>query len=188
MDLELLSTIAEARPDWYVIILGPVAKIDLASLPANSNIHYLGMKPYEELPAYLAGWDVALLPFECNESTRFISPTKTLEYLAGGKPVVSTPIRDVIQPYGEQGLVSIAETASDFLVAIEELLSEQSRPDRHAIDSFLTQTSWNATWRKMSQLLHQAVALQLFHSRAAFSRPLLDVSAGSSLRKGRNHV
>ena len=82
-------------------MIGPVAKIDPAALPRARNIHYLGRKDYEELPAYLAGWDVALMPFAINEATRFISPTKTPEYLAAGKPVVSTPVTDVVRHYGD---------------------------------------------------------------------------------------
>ena len=109
MDLALLAGVADARPDWQLVMLGPVVKIDPASLPQRANIHYLGGKSYRELPQYVAGWDVALLPFARNEATRFISPTKTPEYMAAGKPVVSTSIRDVVRPYGEQGLVRIAD-------------------------------------------------------------------------------
>ena len=115
MDLDLLAAIADARPDWHLVIIGPVVKVDPASYRERANIHYLGKKDYQELPGYLAGWDVALLPFAINESTRFISPTKTPEYLAAGKPVVSTPIRDVVRPYGMRGLVHIAATADDFV-------------------------------------------------------------------------
>src|SRR5829696_6471209 len=109
LDLDLLAGIADARPEWRLVMVGPIVKIDPASLPQRSNIHYLGAKDYADLPAYAAGWDVALMPFALNASTRFISPTKTLEYLAAGKPVVSTPIADVVAPYGEQGLVLVAE-------------------------------------------------------------------------------
>ena len=93
-------------------MIGPVVKIDPAILPRAENIHYLGSKSYQELPAYLAGWDLALIPFAINESTRFISPTKTPEYLAAGKPVISTPIRDVVTPYGDENLVHIARYGS----------------------------------------------------------------------------
>jgi UDP-galactopyranose mutase len=94
MDIILLRGIAEPRPDWHVVMVGPVVKIDPAELSQPANIHYLRSRVYGALPTYLAWWDVALLPFARNESTRFISPTKTLEYLAGGKPVVSTAIRE----------------------------------------------------------------------------------------------
>src|SRR5690606_29468084 len=80
---------------------GPVVKIDPALLPQRDNIHYLGGKTYDELPQYLAGWDVAIMPFALNESTRFISPTKTHEYLAGGRTVVSTPITDRVRTDSE---------------------------------------------------------------------------------------
>src|SRR5205085_10208594 len=130
-------------------IVGPIVKIDPADLPRRANIHYLGPKKYDELPGYLAGWDVALLPFARNESTRFISPTKTPEYLAGGKPVVSTPILDIVRLYGEQRLVKIAETVETFASAIEEALSEHAHDTQwlHRVDAFLAQTSWNRTQR-----------------------------------------
>ena len=111
LDIALLSAVAAARPEWQFVMVGPVVKIDPDSLPQRPNIHYLGKKGYDQLPGYLAGWDVALLPFARNEATRFISPTKTPEYLAAGKPVVSTSIRDVVTPYGEQGLAYIADDA-----------------------------------------------------------------------------
>src|SRR4051794_8722207 len=119
MDLDLLAGLADARPAWQLVVVGPVAKIDPASLPRRPNIHYLGPRPYEALPDYLGGWDVAIMPFARNEATRFISPTKTLEYLAAGRPVVSTSIRDVVQPYGNQGLVHIADDPAAFAQAAE---------------------------------------------------------------------
>ncbi|MBD3884684.1 glycosyltransferase family 1 protein [Phormidium tenue FACHB-886] len=160
MDLELLDGIAEARPDWHLVIIGPVVKIDPATLPSHPNIHYLGGKTYQELPNYLAGWDVALLPFACNESTRFISPTKTPEYLAAGKPVVSTSIRDVVRPYGQEKLVHIADTAPEFVTAIEQAL-EQSQIDSewlNRVDAFLSQISWDLTWNEMNRLIETEIA------------------------------
>lgn len=119
MDLELLDGLAAARPDWHIILIWPVTKIDEDSLPRRANLHYLGPRPYDDLPAYLAGWDVALLPFARNESNRFISPTETPEYLAARQPVVSTSIHDVVHPYGEQALVHIADTVTDTVAAVE---------------------------------------------------------------------
>jgi UDP-galactopyranose mutase len=110
-DIELLDNVARERPDWHFIILGPIVKIDPATLPHYANVHYLGGKKYEELPAYISGWDIATIPFAMNESTRFISPTKTPEYLAAGKPVISTPIKDVVSPYGDSKLVYIVKNA-----------------------------------------------------------------------------
>jgi UDP-galactopyranose mutase len=141
-----------------VVILGPCVKIDPATLPRRPNIHYLGMKKYEELPAYLSGWDVALLPFARNDSTRFISPTKTPEYLAAGRPVVSTSVRDVVRPYGEQKLVRIADTPDDFIAAIEEALGEPPEDWRERVDLLLSKMSWDRTWSEMSSLIDGVVA------------------------------
>ena len=160
-DTELLDSMAAARPDWQFVMIGPVVKIDPAALPRRANIHYLGGKSYAELPAYLAGWDVALMPFAMNESTRFISPTKTPEYLAAGRPVVSTPIRDVVRPYGTQELVEIAATADEFVASIERLLATDTRQRREwlaRVDAFLAQNSWDETWARMSGLIDDAVA------------------------------
>ena len=157
-DVDLVATIADARPDWHLIMIGPVVKIEASDLPQCSNIHYLGSKSYDELPTYLTGWDVALLPFAHNDSTRFISPTKTLEYLAAGKPVVSTSIRDVVSPYGEQGLVHIADTPEAFVRAVQEALDEDMATYLPKVDAFLAHTSWDATWESMSQLIETVVA------------------------------
>lgn len=160
MDIDLLDGIAQAKPEWHLVVIGPVVKIDPNTLPRHANIHYLGGKSYQELPQYLAGWDVAILPFACNESTRFISPTKTPEYLAAGRPVVSTPIRDVVRPYGEQGLVEIAETVAEFVAAIGSAMHvTQSNPDwLNQVDAFLAQTSWDLTWGNMIGLVEEAIA------------------------------
>jgi UDP-galactopyranose mutase len=156
MDLELVEAVARMRPDWQIIILGPVVKIDPATLPRLSNIHYLGGKPYAQLPAYLSGWDVALMPFARNESTRFISPTKTPEYLAAGKPVVSTSIRDVVRPYGELDLVRIADKPEDFVRACEAALAEDRTTWLPRVDTHLATMSWDMTWSRMKDLLDQA--------------------------------
>jgi UDP-galactopyranose mutase len=158
MDIELLDAVAAARPDWHLVLIGPVVKIEAADLPRRPNIHYLGGKSYEELPHYLAGWDVALLPFARNEATRFISPTKTPEYLAAGKPVVSTSIRDVVRPYGEMGLVRIADTPGEFVEAVELSLGEESASRLRTVDAFLSQTSWDRTWGRMSELIEDVIA------------------------------
>jgi UDP-galactopyranose mutase len=159
-DIELLDQAARSRPDWQFVIIGPVVKIDPANLPQRENIHYLGGKSYQELPSYIAGWDVALLLFAQNDSTRFISPTKTPEYLAAGKPVVSTPIQDVVFPYGQMGLVRIANDAQEFIAAVDELL--QSEADRkqwlEKVDRYLATMSWDETWERMSQLIDEVVA------------------------------
>ena len=158
MDLVLIDEIAEKRPEWQIVMIGPVVKIGEDELPRRANIHYLGMKTYDELPAYIAGWDVALMPFAINDSTKFISPTKTPEYLAAGKPVVSTAIRDVVRPYGEQNLVAVADTSDEFIAAAETLMSEDRTEKIKEVDEFLARNSWDKTWRKMSDSIGKAVA------------------------------
>ncbi|WP_237028640.1 glycosyltransferase family 1 protein [Pedobacter steynii] len=150
-DLELIRQLATDRPDWNIILIGPVVKIDPATLPQQPNIHYLGQKSYNDLPNYLAGWDVALLPFLLNESTRFISPTKTPEYLAANIPVVSTPIRDVINPYGNQNLVHICSCSKTFATAIEKELHSQNRTEwEMQVTDFLADISWDKTQLEMT--------------------------------------
>ena len=156
-DIGLLRTMAELRPEWQFIMLGPVVKIDPADLPRHDNIHYLGGKSYDDLPEYLGRWDVAMMPFALNESTRFISPTKTPEYLAAGRPVVSTAIRDVIRPYGEAGLVRIAETAEEFVDAIQAALQDDLRAHRRRAAEFLDTMSWDQTQEAMSELIASVV-------------------------------
>lgn len=167
MDIELLGEIAQARPDWNLVIIGPVVKIDPASLPSHANIHYLGGKSYQELPGYVGGWDIAMLPFALNESTRFISPTKTPEYLAAGRPVVSTSIRDVVRPYGENDLVKIADNVTDFVAASEELMNQDPHSSGwlERVDSFLAENSWDSTWRSMMQLIESAMSDRLSQTK-----------------------
>jgi glycosyltransferase involved in cell wall biosynthesis len=160
MDLDLLRRLSAARPDWHLVIVGPVVKIDPSVLPVAANIHYLGPKQYDELPSYLAGWDVALLPFARNDATRFISPTKTPEYLAAGKPVVSTSISDVVRPYGIQGLARIADLPDEFVAAVEAALAEDAAERLRQVDAFLTQTSWDGTWTRMYRLVNAAMTAE----------------------------
>ncbi|HKR01768.1 MAG TPA: glycosyltransferase family 1 protein [Pyrinomonadaceae bacterium] len=181
MDIELLDGVALARPDWHLVIIGPVVKIDPATLPRRANIHYLGGKSYTELPSYLSGWDVALLPFALNESTRFISPTKTPEYLAAGRAVVSTSIRDVVRPYGEQGMVRIADTPEEFVAAIEASLNEDATARMREVDAFLAQTSWDQTWGRMAELIEDVVM-------AHRARPALAASAASAASSAQSYV
>jgi glycosyltransferase involved in cell wall biosynthesis len=156
MDLELVAGVADLRPDWHLVFLGPTCKIDPAALPARPNLHYLGMKSYDELPNYLAGWDVAMLPFARNDATRFISPTKTPEYLAAGCPVVSTSIRDVVRPYGELGLVHVADDPAAFVLAAEKAMAEDAARRRQQVEQCLAGNSWDATWARMDGLIAAA--------------------------------
>ena len=158
LDTGLIDAVAALRPEWQLVMVGPVVKIDEALLPRRRNVHWLGPKLYDELPLYLAGWDVALLPFARNESTRFISPTKTPEYLAAGRPVVSTPITDVVRSYGEAGLARIAGTPEEFVLACEAALREAERPAGWLarVDRALGQMSWDSTYARMRELMRCA--------------------------------
>jgi UDP-galactopyranose mutase len=158
LDAPLLAALAALRPDWQIILIGPIVKIDPATLPRAANIHYLGGKPYNELPAYLSSWDVALMPFARNAATRFISPTKTPEYLAAGRPVVSTPIVDVERHYGHVKAVRIASTAPAFATAIEESLQLAREPERWVgeADALLATAGWDSIWQRMTALIEQA--------------------------------
>jgi len=159
LDIELLGALATNHPEWQFVIIGPVVKIDPATLPHNANIHYLGGKNYQELPAYLRGWDVATLLFARNESTEFISPTKTPEYLAAGRPVVSTSIRDVVRPYGDLNLVQIADDPQDFSQAIARALVQGEDADwRTRTDKYLATISWDLTWQNMVNLMQARLA------------------------------
>ena len=159
LDLAIVDRLAEAHPEWQIVLVGPVVKIDPASLPDRPNLHYLGQRSYEELPRYLVGWDVCLLPFARNDATRFISPTKTLEYMAAELPIVSTSIRDVADLYGD--IVYLGDTPDEFLAACEQALasSAQERAARaQQMRKVLAGTSWEATASAMEQLLTAAVA------------------------------
>jgi len=163
-DTELLDKVAAMRPQWSFVMVGPVVKISAEDLPKRANIHYVGSKTYDQLPAYLSGWDVALMPFAMNESTQFISPTKTPEYLAGGKPVVSTPIKDVVRHYGHLQGVKIASTAEEFVAACEEAL-ELSRNRESGwlaeADLMLSAASWDTTQARMAGLIHDLLGTRV---------------------------
>ena len=167
LDLSLLAELADLRPDISFVVVGPVVKIGEETLPRRENIHYLGKKDYKDLPALMAGWDVGMMPFALNESTRFISPTKTPEYLATGLPVVSTAITDVVRPYGDMGLVHIAGTAKEFAEAISEALNEDANKRQIRVREFLSQTSWDKTFEAMSELIQQTTGQGLPTTRSS---------------------
>ncbi|HEX4694678.1 UDP-galactopyranose mutase [Sphingomonas sp.] len=183
MDLELLAALADARPDWSIVIVGPVVKISPDDLPQRANLHFLGGKSYAELPNYLRGWDVALMPFAINEATRFISPTKTPEYLAAGRPVVSTPIKDVIRHYGEVEAVRIASDAASFVAACDEALeTSRSRDWWPEVDALLAEGSWDRTHGRMSDLIESVIA------EARRVQPIVSPSKRSTKASGRYDV
>jgi glycosyltransferase involved in cell wall biosynthesis len=160
LDIGLIAEVATLKPDWHFVMIGPVVKIDPATLPQLPNIHYLGGKDYKQLPHYIAGWDIALIPFALNESTKFISPTKTPEYLAAGKPVISTPIRDVVRPYGDNNLVHITSEPKELIAFAEEELAVKSRDKwLKKVDDFLAGNSWDRTWSQMVRQIENLITL-----------------------------
>jgi UDP-galactopyranose mutase len=154
-DTQMTADIADAHPDWQIVLVGPVVKIDPADLPRRPNIHYMGQQDYKDLPKFLAGWDVCLMPFAMNESTKFISPTKVLEYMAAELPIVSTPVNDVVKPYS--GIVAIAHDAQEFVRACEDALalSPEARA-RNIVQmrEVVARTSWEETARQMRDLIN----------------------------------
>ena len=185
IDIELIAGIASSRPDWQIVMVGPTAKIDAGSLPQHKNIHWLGQQSYADLPAFINGWDVCLLPFALNDATRFISPTKTLEYMACGKPSVSTAIRDVVEPYGH--VVPIRADAEGFVEACEGIMqrtAEQSNAQRVMVDGIIANTSWDATASEMCDLIADLQTAReprpLMHSSTGLAADLLHVSGISA--------
>jgi UDP-galactopyranose mutase len=156
LDFLLLAGLARRRPDWQLVMIGPVAGIDLADLPRAPNIHYLGPKRYEELPDYFAGWDVALVPYAHNDATRFSCPIKTAEYLAAGCPVISTSIRDVVRPYGEEGFVQIADTVDELIGAVTLAMTPGGRAGVRRAQTMLATMSWDRTYEEMCEQLDAA--------------------------------
>jgi glycosyltransferase involved in cell wall biosynthesis len=157
-DVEIIREVASLKSEWEFVIIGPVIKIDPAILPQLNNIHYLGARKYEQLPSYLSGWDVAMIPFLLNDSTKYISPTKTPEYLAAGVPVISSSIVDVVTPYAINNLVHIADNAEDFIKAGEKELAITDKNDwMNRVDLFLKENSWDQTWSQMMHHVHSAL-------------------------------
>jgi UDP-galactopyranose mutase len=181
IDLPLVDEIARMRPGWQIIMIGPVAKISADSLPRRDNIHWLGMKDYADLPKYFAGWDVGIMPFALNDATRFISPTKTPEYLSAGLPVVSTAIRDVVRPYGELGLARIADSAEEFVTAAEQAMaSDMGFKWRERADEFLKSLSWDSVWGGMNQLIAQVLHAE---KKKPVSSAVSDVTSKRGVQK-----
>jgi UDP-galactopyranose mutase len=179
LDVPLVRAMAEAHPEWQIVLVGPVVKIDPAMLPRNPNIHYYGQRSYQQLPSYLKGWDVCLLPFARNQSTKYISPTKTLEYMAAGKMIVTTPIADVVEPYGQ--LVYAGATPEEFIAACERALAAgpAERAVRQAgMRSVLSRTSWDATAARMHELIGEAIAARKRQRPGRSSAHTVIVGAG----------
>ena len=167
-DIGLLRTLSAAHPEWQLVMVGPVVKIDPSDLPQAPNIHWLGMQPYERLPYLMAGWDVCLMPFAMNESTRFISPTKTLEYMAGEKPIVSTPVGDVISLYGDS--VRISAAGPGFVAACEEALAED-RTQRQQRMARMLGTVQHSSWDRSAATVFQLIEDALRDRKSAAALP-----------------
>lgn len=183
MDLGLVAALAAARPGLSFVMIGPVVKIDPAELPRAANLHWLGGRRYAELPAYLAGWDAGFMPFARNESTRFISPTKTPEFLAAGLPVVSTPITDVVRDWGApegNGLVEIATDAAGFAAALDRMLAAPREAWRARVDRVLARQSWDRSWAAMQALIAQALERDT-EAPAPSPRPGRGTAAGGAI-------
>jgi len=167
MNLDLVAEVARLRASWQLVMLGPLAKIDRADLPIAPNLHWLGQKDYRELPAYLAGWQAGWMPFAINDATRFISPTKTPEFLAAGLPVVSTPIVDVVRPYGKNGLVAIADNAAGIVAELEQAMTCDPLERTARADAFLRGTSWDRTYAEMKQRIDACARTSRIQARRA---------------------
>ena len=152
IDLKLLHVTAKKLPKVFFVMIGPLAKIDESDLPREENIYYLGMKSYNELPNYLKAFDIAMMPFAINDATKYISPTKTLEYMAAGKPIISTKITDVVRDYSN--CVSLIENADEFSDAITALFDARATTSLHKeYRDILDNTSWDATAEKMQNII-----------------------------------
>jgi protoporphyrinogen oxidase/glycosyltransferase involved in cell wall biosynthesis len=172
LDIGLLRDVAHARPEWEICMVGPILRIEKATLPRAPNIHYYGQRKYGELPAFLAGWDVAIIPFAHNEATRFISPTKTLEYMAAGRAIVSTSIGDVQRLYGE--VVRFADTTDTFIAQCEAALvePESERSERlAAMRRIVASTSWDQTVREMRRIVEAAARRGLTEAARVLLEP-----------------
>lgn len=154
LDVGLVDEMARAHADWQIVMVGPVVKIDASRLPQHPNLHWLGMQPYHLLPHLMAGWDVCLMPFALNDATRYISPTKTLEYLAGHKPVVSTAVPDVIGMYGDA--VQIAADHGSFITACEAVLAE-SDAERTARNRAMQAAVERSSWDRAAETVLEAI-------------------------------
>jgi UDP-galactopyranose mutase len=159
MDLDILAAMSDAHPEWQIVLVGPVVKIDPATLPKARNLHYLGRKDYSELPSHLAGWDVALIPFARNSATKYISPTKILEYMAADRLIVSTSIADVAEPYGD--IVFLGDSPEEFVQACESALASteiEVATRRARARRVLSHTSWDDTARRMDEIVQMVTA------------------------------
>jgi len=174
IDVALLDRVALARPEWEICVVGPVGKADATMLlPYAPNLHYFGARRYEEWPAFLAGWDVALLPFARSDATRALNPVQALEYMAADRPIVSTPIADVETLYRD--VVRFGRADDAFIAAVEDTLVEPvpSRAQRiAAMRAIVNATSWDDTARRMRRSVEAAADHGLTDAARAMREPV----------------
>jgi glycosyltransferase involved in cell wall biosynthesis len=169
VDLELIAELARKRPDWSIVLIGRV-DTDLTPLRELHNVHLLGHRPYSRLPEYLRGFDVALLPFVCNELTRNANPLKLREYLAAGLPVVAAPLPEIAR---FSGLVSLASTADEYIREITTLLEQGLiGPSRHRSEKVAGE-SWDSKLAEIESLLAPALPDRDHLERQLKEHPLL---------------
>lgn len=168
LDIELVAALADADRAWQVVMVGPVVDIDPAGLPRRPNIHWLGKQPYDVLPQIVADWDVCLLPFALDESTRYISPTKTLEYMAAQKPVVGTAVHDVIVLYGEALRIGVDRAA--FIDLCRRALAETESMRAQRIErmaALVARHTWDHAAEQVSAAIEQVPAVAPHAEQAA---------------------
>lgn len=185
LDTALLARLADAEPDWQLVMVGPLERIDPSTLPQRRNIHWLGPQPYQLLPQLVADWDVCLLPFALNDATRFISPTKTLEYMAAEKPVVSTPVHDVVAMYGD--VVRIGRDALEFIEACRWALSETAYKRAERVGEMLATVS-RFSWDHTAQVVHEAIEDVIADRAGATVVPLTEARRSRVAAKDREHA
>jgi glycosyltransferase involved in cell wall biosynthesis len=156
IDYDLLRTLADSLRDTALVMVGPVVKVDPRELPQAPNIHWLGQRDYASLPAHVKGFDVCLMPFALNEATEYINPTKTLEYMAAGKPIVSTAIYDVVHHFAP--VVAVAHSHDEFVSQVRAAIAA---PDETVIERGLEQardSSWECIVADMEKIIRAAIA------------------------------
>lgn len=154
MDYDAIRALSAAFPEGTILLVGPITKVDPAELPKADNIVYAGQRSYNDLPRYLKAFDVALVPFADNPATKFLSPTKTLEYFAGHKPVVSSPVKDVVENYAD--IVRIARSPEEYVAAVKAALNEDNSERARLGLERAQEKTWDAIVAQMEELLAAA--------------------------------
>lgn len=169
IDYDLLAALADADSSWHVVMVGPTAKVDPATFPQRANLHWIGSRPYADLPALTKGFSVCLMPFALNAATEYINPTKALEYMAAGRPVISTALDEVKLNFGEVAL--IAAQHDEF---IRHCRQEVKKPSRRRVERGLRLAADN-TWDANVARMEKHIAAALVPTAApAQSRPAID--------------